>query len=187
MADILRLKSKATKVYDYRNTDITGFIPEFTPDEEQLKKDLERILKANGTKVQADTAEDGDMIMLDMESELTRYNKRNVMVPLGKGLFSKELEAQLMGAEVGKPFDLTVDGNRVTGIVTKSTRTILPELTDENVASFGMEGIKTVNDLKAFFGCRFSGFLHVTTSSAGAGDDISMSIILLKPVNQLCG
>ncbi len=150
MADVLKLKSKATKVYDYRNTDITGFIPEFTPDEEQLKKDLERILKAHGEKEAADTAEDGDMIMLDMESELPRYNKKNVLVPLGKGLFNKGLESQLMGARVGEPFDLTVDGNHVTGIVTKSTRTILPELTDENVAAFGMEGIKTVNDLKAF-------------------------------------
>ncbi len=149
MAEVLRLKSKALKVYDYRNVDITGYIPEFTPDEEQLEKDIDRILKAHGERVAAETAEEGDMIVLDLESENERFNKKGVMVPLGKGIYNKELEAQIMGNKVGEEFTAVVDGKEVKGVVTRSTRTILPELTDENVAKFGMEGISTVKDLKA--------------------------------------
>ena len=149
MAEVLRLKSKALKVYDYRNVDITGYIPEFTPDEEQLEKDIDRILKAHGERVAAETAEEGDMIVLDLESENERFNKKGVMVPLGKGIYNKELEAQIMGNKVGEEFIAVVDGKEVKGVVTRSTRTVLPELTDENVAKFGMEGISTVKDLKA--------------------------------------
>ena len=149
MAEVLKLKSRALKVYDYRNTDITGYIPEFTPDEKQLEKDLDRILRAHGERVAAETAEEGDMIVLDLESENERFNKKGVMVPLGKGIYNKELEAQIMGNKVGEEFIAVVDGKEVKGVVTRSTRTILPELTDENVAKFGMEGISTVKDLKA--------------------------------------
>jgi len=150
MAEVLKLKSRALKVYDYKNTDITGYIPEFTPDEKQLEKDIDRILRAHGNRVAAETAEDGDMIVLDLESENERFNKKSVMVPLGKGIFSKELEAHIIGKKVGEEFVTSVDGKEVKGVITKSTRTILPELTDENVATFGMEGISTVKDLKAF-------------------------------------
>ena len=149
MAEVLKLKSKAIKVYDYRNTDITGYIPEFTPDEEQLQKDLDRILRAHGERVTADIAEEGNMIVMDLESENERFNKKGVMVPLGKGIYSKELEAQIKGKKVGEEFTATVDGKEVKGVITRSTRTVLPELTDENVAAFGMEGVSTVKDLKA--------------------------------------
>ena len=149
MAEVLKLKSRALKVYDYKNTDITGYIPEFTPDEKQLEKDLDRILRAHGERVAAETAEEGDMVVMDLKSEEDRFNKSGVMVPLGKGIYNKELEAQIMGNKVGEELIAFVDGKEVKGVVTRSTRTILPELTDENVAKFGMEGISTVKDLKA--------------------------------------
>ena len=64
MAEVLRLKSKAVKVFDYSGLDLSEFIPEFTPDEEVLKKDLDRVLKAYGKKIEGETAEAGDMIVI---------------------------------------------------------------------------------------------------------------------------
>jgi FKBP-type peptidyl-prolyl cis-trans isomerase (trigger factor) len=150
MAKTIELRSKVTTVYDYKTVDISSYIPAFTPDEAQLEKDLMRVLKAHGTKESPITVEEGDMVTLSCDSETPRFNKNQLVVMVGKGLFSKDLEAQLPGKKLGVPFTVTADGVKVHGLVEKISRTILPELTDENVAGFGMEGIETVTDLKRY-------------------------------------
>ncbi len=149
MAETLRLKSKAIKVFDYRNLDLSEYIPEFTPDEEVLKKDLDRMLKAYGKKIEGESVESGDMIVLSCESETPKFNKKSITVMVGKGFFSKELEEKLVGIKKGEEFRLEADGAKITGNVEKITRTIIPELTDESVADLGIEGVGSVKDLKA--------------------------------------
>lgn len=114
MAKELKLKSKALKVFDYTTVDIDDFIPEFTPDEEAMKKDMERIFRAYGGKTAAETVEAGDMIVLTCTSEAPKFNKKNITVPVGKGLYSKELEDKLIGVKSGEEFCVTVDGKEVS-------------------------------------------------------------------------
>ncbi len=146
----IELKSKVTKVYDYKQTDIRKYIPDYTPDEAQLEKDIARVLKSHGEKVSPDTVEEGDMVTLSLESEAEKYNKSGLVVMVGKGLYSRELEKKLIGLEKSVPFTVTADGKEVRGTVEQIRRTIIPELTDENVAAFGMDGIMTVEDLKSY-------------------------------------
>ena len=150
MAATIELKSKATGIFDYTSMDLTPYIPAFTPDEAKLEKDIERVLKAHGTKESPVTVEDGDMVELSCDSETPKFNKKKIIVMVGKGLFSKEFEEKLVGKKLGVPFTVTADGAEVHGLVEKITRLVLPALTDENVAGFGMEGIATVDDLKAY-------------------------------------
>ncbi|MBR6473162.1 MAG: hypothetical protein IKS99_05520 [Firmicutes bacterium] len=150
MAKELTLKSKALNIFDYKTVDIDRFIPEFTPDEEAMKKDIERIFKAFGKKEEGEYVEEGDMIVITCRSEIPKFNKNNITVPVGKGLFSKELEEKLLGVKAGEAFITKVDGKEVTGTVDRIVRIILPELTDENVAALRMEGITTVTDLKRY-------------------------------------
>ncbi len=150
MAATIELRSKATSVYDYTKVDISSYIPAFTPDEALLEKDIDRILKAHGAKVTPETVEDGDMVTLSCDSEIPKFNKKNIIVMVGKGLFSKDFEAQLIGKKKDVPFTVTVDGAEVHGCVDKILRTVLPALTDESVAGFGMEGVETVEDLKRY-------------------------------------
>ena len=149
MAEVLRLKSKAVKVFDYSGLDLSEFIPEFTPDKEVLKKDLDRVLKAYGKKIEGETAEAGDMIVITCESDKPKFNKKGITVILGKGYFSKELEEKLIGIKKGEKFTLEAEGTIVSGTVDKISRTILPEMNDESIAARGMEGISSVKDLKA--------------------------------------
>lgn len=150
MADRLELKSKVEKLYDYTKIDITEFIPEYAVDEELLQKDLKRILNAHGTKKEADEVLEGDMITLSCTSPLERLNKNNVMVMVGRGLFHKELELQLLGLKRNEKKKLMVSGETVEVEIHTITRTVLPVLKDEVVASFGMEDVKTVEDLKRY-------------------------------------
>jgi len=144
----LVIKTKTTGSFDFKKIDIMDMIPEYTVDEAMLEKDMERILKAHGSKVEADDVADGDMATLNCVSALPKFNKEGIIVPVGKGIFSKVLETLLPGKKVGESFSAAVDGTDVAVTVVKSVRTLVPELTDENVAAFGMDGISTVTDLK---------------------------------------
>lgn len=148
MAEELKLRSRALEIYDYCHVDISQFITGFTVDEAQLQKDMDRILRRYGRKEDAAVVSDGDTVTLNCASETARYNKTNAIVPVGKGLFSRELEQQMVGMEEGDKRTLTADGAAVEVEILRISHTVLPELTDENVASFGMEGVTTADDLR---------------------------------------
>lgn len=149
MTEVLRLKTKAIKVFDYKHLDLSKFIPEFTPDEKALKKDMDRMLKAYGKKIEGEAVEPDDMIVLTCESDTPKFNKKGVTLIVGKGFFSKELEEKLIGVKKGERFSLEADGAHISGTVDKITRTIVPELTDESIKSLGIEGAGSVKELKA--------------------------------------
>ena len=146
----LSLNTKAKGEFDFKKISVDEFIPEYTVDEALLTKDIERILKAQGTKIEASDVIEGDMVTISCESEIPKYSKNGIVVPVGKGMFSKELEEQLIGKRVGQAFLASVEGKEVSVNIEKSIRTIPAELADEVVAGFGMEGIASVNDLKRY-------------------------------------
>ena len=160
MAEILKIKSRAVTVYDYRNADITQFVKGFTVDEEQYAKDLVRVLKKYGVKTEANTVSDGDSVTVSCVSELPRYNKPNVPVIVGRGLFGRDAEAALIGMSRGETKRIEQDGKAVELTVSRIVRTVLPELNDENVASFGIEGVSTVRELrKSLVAKQIDGFI----------------------------
>lgn len=150
MAEKLELKTKALEIRDYHTIDISKFIYGFTVDEAQYQKDLARVLKRYGRKEEARTVSEGDTVTLCCRSENPRFQKDNVTVPVGKGLFSKALEAKMIGLPVGETRTFDLDGTAVTLTVTNAIHTVLPELTDETVASFGMEGVSNLAELRRY-------------------------------------
>ncbi|MCR4708961.1 MAG: hypothetical protein K5653_01740 [Clostridiales bacterium] len=150
MAETLSLRSKAVKVFDYKNLDLSEYIPEFAPDEEALKKDMDRMLKAFGMKIEGESVEAGDMAVITCTSETPKFNKKEITVIVGKGYFSKELEEKLIGVKKGENFSLEADGALVNGTVDRIVRPVVPEMTDESIAKLGIEGVGSVKDLKAF-------------------------------------
>ena len=148
MESNIKIKSRAVKVYDYHEADITDFVKGFVLDEEQYEKDLARILKRYGKKVEADTVSDGDTVTVTCVSELPRYNKAGLPVVIGRGLFGKDIEAELIGMNRGETKTVGKDGKPVSLTVDAVSHTVLPELSDENVASFGLDGISSVAELR---------------------------------------
>lgn len=148
MAEQLKLNSTLRTFYDYRCVDISDYIKGFEPDETQLQKDLNRILKANGKRENAAVVSEGDTVTISCRSRLPRFNKTNLPVIVGRGLFDRALEQALIGASVGQTVTLQKEGAPVEIDVTKCVHTVLPELTDENVKAFGIEGVETVSQLR---------------------------------------
>lgn len=148
MAESIRLKSRLREFFDFRSVDISEYIKGFETDEAQLEKDLNRVLKAHGRREDAKTVSEGDTVTLSCRSRLPRFNKTNLPVIIGRGLFDRDLEQAMVGAGVGETLTLKKDGTPVEIDLIKCTHTVLPELTDVNVKSFGIEGVETVSQLR---------------------------------------
>lgn len=148
MAEYITLKSQALEVYDYHQTDISQFVTGFVPDEAQLEKDMQRQLRRYGKVVPVDCVENDDTAVLRCRSELPRFDRESVTLIVGKGLLDKELEQGILGMAPGQSRSLQVGGAAVEVELLSATRTQLPQRTDEAIAALGIEGIRTVNDLR---------------------------------------
>lgn len=150
MSEYIEIKSKAVSVKDYRDIDISEFIPKYEIDAAQLENDIERVLRAHGRRVSADVVSAGDQTEISCVSENSKFNKDKVFVMVGKGLYSRELEEKLIGMNKGEEKDIKVSEDTVKVCVKNITHTVLPELKDDSVASFGIEGVSSVEDLKRY-------------------------------------
>ncbi len=144
------IKSRAKKIVDYKAIDLSQYTKNFTVDQALLEKDMNRILRGYSKKVEADKVESGDMVTLSCKSENSKYNKENLVIPVGRGMFSKELEKDMIGKGKEAENHCKCDGVDVAYKISRIVRTILPELTDQGVASLGMEDVKSVADLRRY-------------------------------------
>ena len=150
MSNKLQIKSRAVEVYDFRKVDISQFLTGFSVNEEQYQADLARILNRYGKKVRTTQVELGDLVTINSVSKLPRFNKKVLPVTVGRGLFDHKLECELVGMAVGESKTVTIDIFDTTMTVMKVVHTEPAELTDDNVASFGIEGVSTVADLRRY-------------------------------------
>lgn len=123
--------SKALDVYDYQKVDFLKFVEPFAFDEDQLKDSLEFLQKKYAYREDVLSIEGGDFATIRCNSELKKFQKDNITLNVGKNLYSKELESQLIGLNVNDCKILHVGETAVEVEVLKIERNVLPELTDE--------------------------------------------------------
>ncbi len=143
-------QTKVISAWDYRQMDLSQFCTPFEVDREQLAESLLSVRKKYALHVPAQTVEKGDVATLRCRSARPKFQKDSVPVTVGKGVYSKELEAQLPGLSVGDQRELTVDGTPVSVQILKVERTVLPELTDEFVAST-FQSVHTFSELEKWY------------------------------------
>ena len=144
------MRTKVISAWDYRQGDVSPFCQPFEADRERLAEDLQFLRKKHSFLVPADRVEQGDIVTLCCRSEKLKFQKDSIPVNVGKGLYSKELEAQLPGMAVGEERKLTAQSAEVIVRVLNIQRTVLPELTDEFVAK-NFEGVHTVAELEDWY------------------------------------
>lgn len=147
----MELKSKVTKIYDFKEVDLSKLILPFEVDEEQLEKDINLLIKQHSQMIEAEQVEKGDFATICCKSEEKKFNKEKVTLKVGRGLYNKELEAAVIGMKTGEVKDIMVGELPVTVEILKVERMELPELSDENVAKWGIEGAATVDELKQLY------------------------------------
>jgi oligoribonuclease (3'-5' exoribonuclease) len=121
--------------------------------EDYIEKKIRCITRKHKKNQQADTVEKGDVVLLSLESELEKFNKKLVPVTVGGGLFDEELEKSLSGRNAGEIYTTYVAEKPVIITVKQITRSIYPEATDDMVEEYvaehdDLEGIHTVDEYR---------------------------------------
>lgn len=141
MSGMFDYVSRVTKIYDYRQISVESYLPSFTVDEATLEKDMKRARNRLGKKLEAEIVSGDDIVELTCSSELSRFNRDNLMVRVGKGTFHAEVEKQLIGMRKLESRQLTADGAQITVTVKKITHTELPVLSEAEERELRIECI----------------------------------------------
>lgn len=96
-----------------------------------IEEEFVRVAKQHGQIVQLDAPEtigEGDIVEVSLRSVLEKFNK-TVPLALGRGFFDKEVEAAMVGMEVGQEKTVLIQGEDVSISVISAKRKVVPEVT----------------------------------------------------------
>lgn len=94
-----------------------------------MENELSELCLSSRHREEADTVSSGDAVIATLKSSTKKYNREKLQLVAGSNLFSRELEATLMGKAAGTCYEATVEGAPVTVTVESYLRTVLPSLT----------------------------------------------------------
>jgi hypothetical protein len=96
-----------------------------------------------------DLIQAGDTVTISTESATPRFNKPQVLVTVGNGLYDRDVEAALVGMGVGDSCTITIRDAVVHISVLQAMRKEVPPVTAAMVAELGIEGVETVEQYRA--------------------------------------
>lgn len=169
MAEFLYLKSKLIHAADPWQVDISQFCVPLTVDEALYEKDLLNFRRRFATVEEAGEVAAQDMVTLSCQSENKRFCKAHITIRVGMGLFSRELESQLIGWKKGQTGMVSVKEQPVSVSVEDIRREILPEVDGTLAARCGIAGIQTAEDIYTYCkGKQFNDALEGPADEANA-------------------
>ena len=120
---------------------------------EELAGKLKAIARAKKQTIEPGHIEKGDVVCASLKSGITKYNRDNVFITVGGGIFNTKIEDSLTGRMKDDSYVLDVDGKTVMVTVKEITRTVFPEPDDEMLKEYvsthrEYEGIESIRDFK---------------------------------------
>lgn len=146
---MITFKSKIIDLYDYKNIDLSSIAEPFSMNENELMAKIDRIRKKHAKSVDADCVQGDDFVTLSCKSDIEKFNKDNIVLRVGAGLFSKEFEEKILGFTINEEKVIAIDNTDVSVKIVKITRRVLDDLTDEVVKGYNIDGVTTVDELRA--------------------------------------
>ncbi len=158
----MEIKLGQYKEFGFKRPDVTVKDEEINDYINEIKENYQKDIEKNGPVV------NGDYIVIDYNGyhegiDIPQLSKKSYHSRIGQGYFLEEFEAHLMGKKKGDilKFDLKLPDdygvsflcNEVINFEVKILSVmnkIIPELTDEVVTSFKIEGINTISELKEY-------------------------------------
>lgn len=138
------MESKAVSVYPFEKVDISAFQKVFTPDQEKIQAELDRLRNKKIVWQAAEMVEKGDVVVCRMRSELAKYNRDPVRITVGLGLFDRELEQRLYGLNVGVRLSIERQGKLAEVELQEILRKRVPDLQDDFVLELGIPEVDSV-------------------------------------------
>lgn len=132
------MKSRIIQLADYREAELPKEITIRCP-EEYIRKKMKHLTRKKKVMEPVSVIGKGDIAVLSLECELSKFQKSNIPVTVGSGLFDAALEDLLPGHCVGEKFQAKIQGKEVLISVKSCTRICFPEPADEDVAAAEIE------------------------------------------------
>ncbi len=146
------MKSYINVLADYREAPFERNVTVSCP-KEYVESQLKHLTRNSKKTEKVDTVENGDVVILSLESELDKFNRPMIPLTVGTNLFDAEFESQLAGHCVGETFTVSVQEKAVTVTVKQASRTVFPKPTDEMAAEYAkthedFKDVKTVEEYR---------------------------------------
>lgn len=143
-------KSQLIKLADFKEIKIEVDTLGTPMSEEKIQGLLSKLAKRNIIIADADRIEKGDIVTINLTSVEEKFNKKNLPVTVGIGLFNLDLENKLLAMVKDESRILDINGIEVKVEVKSVKRRIIPEITNELIGGIGIEGVTTVEEYKEF-------------------------------------
>lgn len=144
------MESKVISYAPYNRVDISAYKKVFRLDEKAFRKEMDFLKNKNSTWEEALEVTDGAIIVCDMESENSFFNRENLKLMVGQGFFSKKLEALCVGLKKGTANVLEVDGEKVTVTVRSIRQKNVPAITEEMIENLGITGVSSIEQYERY-------------------------------------
>lgn len=142
------MKSRIACLYDYNNIELNQYKVNFAVDEKKIDVEMNRLINSKIEWVDGEIANKDDIIICRLNSDIKKYNKDNIKICIGKGLFNLYLEQEVIGMHEGDMKTVVIDKNNVIVTINKIVKRVVPHITDEMVQELKIDGVHTVEEYR---------------------------------------
>lgn len=146
----MNFASKLIQTYPYDEVDISQYQKKFVPDEKAIATAMNRLVNKHITWSEGAPAANGDVVTCSMRSAIEKFNRSEIRITLGSGLFERETEAALLGAKPEDEVSLLKNGETVEIRVLAVRNKHVPALTDEMVQALDLQDVRTTDDYRQY-------------------------------------
>lgn len=144
------ISSRLVKFEDYQDMETTDDIQGTPMSEEKIHETFIRMMKRNVVTTDVETIDKGDFVVIDLTGDKEFLNKKNLMLTVGLGMFNSDFENEIIGMKKDEIKTIYIHDNTVIVEVKSVKRRSLAKVTDELIASLGIDGINTVYDYREY-------------------------------------
>ena len=142
------MRSSVVKQADPKDVDLSAWIKPISTDEKQIAAEMKRLTNPYVKWESGETAGEGDIAIVRLESSVPRFNKPKVKFIIGSGMFDLNVEQTTTGMKKGEQKKAVLAEGEVTITLLEVTNRIDPEPTDEMAKALGIDGVGTVSEYR---------------------------------------
>lgn len=144
------MKSRLIVVAPFEQVNLASYQEVFVADEQGLQKEIDFLRNKYSRWEETEEITEGCMAVLDMESEDPFFNRTNVKILMGQGLFNRKLEKACLGMKTGSEKTVDIDQKKIKVCVRSVRQKYVPELSDEMCRDLELEDVCDCKSYRAY-------------------------------------
>lgn len=146
----MNMESKIISLYDYNSIDLSPYVKKFTIDEDAIQTEITNIQNKYSKWEYGNTVCKSDIVICSLDSDEPRFNKKNIKIVVGSGMFNRELEEKIIGMAKGEKNAITISGEEVYVDILEVMHRVVPPFNDETIKKLGIDGVKSIGEFRDY-------------------------------------